>query len=144
MGWMQKLYDTYENCESLVGVRENEKKPPLMPIYHTTQQAQIEAVIDTNGGWRSARVIEDKNQRTTMIPCTEHSSGVANGRAPHPLFDKLKYVAGDYKNYRKLKSDEYGKYIDQLSGWCVSAYAPQSLRRSEVSEKRLPYGRPDP
>ena len=122
MGWMQKLYDTYESCAGLVGVRENGKKPPLMPIYHTTQQAQIEAVIDTDGLWRSAQVIGDKAQRTTLIPCTERSSGVANGRAPHPLFDKLKYIAGDYGNFREPKNSEFRPYLDQLSGWCASSY----------------------
>lgn len=122
MGWMQKLYDTYEACQSLVGVREGEKQP-LMPIYHTTQQAQVEAVIDTNGNWRGARVLADKNERTTLIPCTEKSAGVANGRAPHPLFDKLKYIASDYLNYRTPKVNEFPDYLEQLSGWCTSPFA---------------------
>jgi CRISPR-associated protein Csd1 len=121
---MQKLYDTYENCQSLVGVVEEENKTPLMPIYHMTQQAQIEAVIDTEGSWRSARVLEEKQERTTLIPCTEKSAARAGTNAiPHPLFDKLIYLAGDYIQYRKPKNERYPEYIAQLSGWCTSPYA---------------------
>lgn len=122
---MQKLYETYENCQSLVGVQEDPEKQPLMPIYHITQQAQVEAMIDMDGNWRHgrARVLVDKKERTTLIPCTERSAGVANGRAPHNLFDKLKYLAGDYSEYRDAKGSEYDKYMEQLSGWCSSPYA---------------------
>ncbi len=127
MSWIQKLYDTYENCQSLVGVveDENEKdsKPPLMPIYHMTQQAQIEAVIDTDGCWRTAQVIEDKKKRTTLIPCTESSAARTSKPVPHPLFDNLTYLAGDYIKYRDLKEERYPGYIAQLSAWCDSPYA---------------------
>ena len=123
MGWMQKLYDTYENCQSLVGVVEEESKTPLMPIYHMTQQAQIEAIIDTEGCWRSARVLEEKRERTTLIPCTEKSAARSGTNAvPHPLFDKLIYLAGDFIKYRKPKNDRYPEYLAQLSEWCASPY----------------------
>ena len=124
MGWMQKLYETYENCQSLVG-KEEDGKTPLMPIYHTTQQAQVEAVIDTDGNWRSAQVITEKSNRTTLIPCTEKSASRTSSPVPHPLFDNLSYLAGDYERYRHTKENEhrYGEYIEQLSGWCASPYA---------------------
>lgn len=128
MGWMQKLYDTYENCQSLVGVVEEENKTPLMPIYHMTQQAQIEAVIDTEGGWRSARVLEEKRERTTLIPCTEKSAARTSKPVPHPLFDNLTYLAGDYINFRELKEERYPEYIAQLSDWCTSPYAHPKVR----------------
>lgn len=131
MGWMQKLYETYENCSQLVGVREAGGKPPLMPIYHTTQQAQIEAAIDTNGGWRSAEVLEEKNRRTTLIPCTEKSaSRTSDPVSPHPLFDTLSYLAGDYADYRTVKPDRkgrYAEYIARLSEWCSSPFAHPSV-----------------
>ena len=132
MSWMQKLYDTYESCRSLVGVVEDESKPPLMPIYHMTQQAQIEAVIDTEGGFRSARVLENKNERTTLIPCTEKSAvRTSDPSLPHPLFDNLSYLAGDYTDYRALegkKADRHAAYLAQLSGWCTSSHAHPRVR----------------
>ncbi|MGX8710306.1 type I-C CRISPR-associated protein Cas8c/Csd1 [Caproiciproducens sp. R1] len=129
MGWMQKLYETYENCRSLVGVKEGEL-PPLMPIYHTTQQAHVEAVIDTDGCWRTgrAKVLADKKDRVTLIPCTEQSSARTSGPVPHPLFDGLKYIAGDYGNYRDPKDSHYAEYIEQLSAWCGSPYAHPKVR----------------
>ena len=127
MGWMQKLYETYENCQSLVGAVEDDNKTPLMPIYHMTQQAQIEAVIDTEGCWHSARVLEDKKERTTLIPCTEKSAArTSDPILPHPLFDNLSYLAGDYMNYRVLNGKKEGRhaaYLAQLSQWCASPYA---------------------
>ena len=128
MSWMQKLYETYESCQSLVGEKEQENRTPLMPIYHTTQQAQIEAVIDTDGRWRSARVLEDKKERTTLIPCTEKSAARTSKPVPHPLFDNLTYLAGDYTKYRSLKEDRCSEYISQLSKWCSSPYAHPKVR----------------
>ena len=142
MSWMQKLYDTYENCRSLVGVVEDENRPPLMPIYHMTQQAQIEAVVDTDGGFRSARVLENKNERTTLIPCTEESAARTSAPVlPHPLFDNLSYLAGDYTDYRPLegkKSERHSVYLAQLSQWCASPWAHPRVRAVLSYLKRAP------
>jgi CRISPR-associated protein Csd1 len=123
MSWIQKLYDTYENCQSHVGEAEDENLQPLMPIYHMTQQAQIEVVIDTYGCWRTAKVIDNKSERTTLIPCTESSAARTSKPVPHPLFDNLTYLAGDYIKYRDLKEERYQEYIAQLEAWCNSPYA---------------------
>lgn len=92
MSWVQKLYETYERCAG----REPEGFEPLMPICHSTQQAQIEIVLDGSGGFKRASVIE-KAQGTTLIPCTESSAGRAGSKpVNHPLCDKLQYVAKDF------------------------------------------------
>ncbi|GEM_PF-26949 len=96
MSWIQKLNETYKNCESMIGTGANENEVPLLPICHTTQKAHIEIVIDTRGNFRRARVIP-KDEARTIIPCTESSGGRTSGTTPHPLCDKLQYVAGDYK-----------------------------------------------
>jgi CRISPR-associated protein Csd1 len=96
VSWMQKLYETYERCAG----REPDGIERLMPICHTTQQAQIEIVLDTSGSFRRASVLLDKNTSNTMIPCTEESGGRAGSKpVSHPLCDKLQYVAGDYLSY---------------------------------------------
>ena len=95
MSWIQKLYETYERCAG----HEPEGAEPLMPICHTTQQAQIEIVLDAGGAFRRASVL-DKGTGNTMIPCTEASGGRAGSKpVNHPLCDKLQYVAGDYLNF---------------------------------------------
>lgn len=98
MSWIHKLFETYENCSSMIGKVASGKDVPLLPICHTTQKAQIEIVIDHQGNFKRARVIP-KDEARTIIPCTEKSGGRTSGEAPHPLCDKLQYVAADYSKY---------------------------------------------
>lgn len=123
MGWIGKLYDTYENCKSEAGVPRTDGKTPLLPIAHSTQNAQIEVVLDDHGNFLRARTL-DKGEETTIIPVTEDSASRSSGIAPHPLCDKLQYVAGDFSDYvKKEKGAEfYNRYIDQLEDWCNSEY----------------------
>lgn len=131
MSWIQKLYETYENCQSLIGVGTDEKEVPLLPICHTTQKAQVEIVIDQNGNFKRARVIP-KNEARTIIPCTETSGG-RTGKKPenHPLCDKLQYIANDFKDfggevtsgYAKNPKEPYEKYQEILEKWCESEYS---------------------
>jgi CRISPR-associated protein Csd1 len=95
MSWIQKLSETYDRC---VG-HEPDGVEPLMPISHTTQQVQIEIVLDGSGAFRRASVL-DKSTSRTIVPCTEGSAG-RSGKKPvnHPLCDKLQYVARDYLQY---------------------------------------------
>lgn len=124
MSWIHKLYETYENCSHEVGeFRGNEIV--LLPLFHTTQQAQIEITIDLDGNFcfNCSKVIQDKKDATTIIPCTEKSAGRTNTPVPHLLFDKLQYIAGDYKSYGGSKDACYEDYITQLSEWCNSQYS---------------------
>lgn len=123
MSWIHKLYDTYENCLSEVGIAgADENRIPLLPIAHSTQNAQIEIVLNETGEFRRARVLE-KNEAVTIIPVTEDSATRGNGNMPHPLCDKLQYVAGDYVNFVvKKKAEEFHElYIKKLESWCGSA-----------------------
>ena len=89
MSWLQKLYLTAQNCESMIGSATNDEAVPLLPICHTTQKAHIEVVIDQDGCFKRAKVIP-KDQARTIIPCTERSSGRSGSKPEtHPLSDKL-------------------------------------------------------
>lgn len=118
MSWMHRLYETYENCKSMVGKIEDDNQVPLLPICHTTQKAQIEIVIDEDGNFRRAKVIPKKQART-IIPCTEASGGRTSGEAPHPLCDKLQYVAVDYSKFTGSES-YYQAFSEHLSDWSKS------------------------
>ncbi|MBU3159495.1 type I-C CRISPR-associated protein Cas8c/Csd1 [Clostridium frigoris] len=125
MSWIQKLYDTYENCRIEVGVPgTDEKRITLLPIAHSTQNAHIEIAINGDGEFLRARILE-KNEVVTIIPVNEDSAARGNGNLPHPLCDKLQYVAGDYCNYVDKKKGEefYKNYIEKLEGWCNSPYS---------------------
>jgi CRISPR-associated protein Csd1 len=119
MGWMHKAYDTYNNCKSAIGAIPSDDSVPLLPVCHTTQKAQVEVVIDSKGRFRRARVVQ-KNDARTIIPCTEVSGSRANEEAPHPLCDKLQYVAKDYKERGGAKKQYFGSYLEQLRDWCSS------------------------
>lgn len=117
MGSMQVLQDTYEKARDYVG-RVDPKGCILLPIAHSTQNAQVEVVIGLNGEFKSARKVE-KAEAVTIIPVTADSGSRSSGIAPHPLCDKLCYIAGDYVNYcYKEKAEEYyQKYMEQLEKW---------------------------
>ena len=80
MNWMQALAETYDNCQSSLGYSVHPEQRPLLPICHITTQAHIEVAIDGDGNFRRARLITDKDDSVTIIPCTE-SGAEAN---PYP------------------------------------------------------------
>lgn len=123
MSWLNDLYLTYEACKSEAGlVREDQ--PLLLPIAHLTQNAQLDVVLDDEGNFNRAYRV-DKKEAVTVIPATE-DSGSRSGSAvfPHPLADKLEYIAGDYGDFVPgSKTEKYEKYIAQLEEWALSEYS---------------------
>lgn len=119
MSWIQKLFETYNNCEKMVGVGADDNEVSLLPICHTTQKAQIEIVLDHAGNFKKARVIP-KNEARTIIPCTESSGGRTSGESPHPLCDKLQYVASDYNKYGGSRDSYFQSYVSLLTDWIDS------------------------
>ena len=117
--WMQKLAETYDNSKSVVGVETEDNKTPLLPICHTTQKTHIEIAIDSNGDFRRAEV----SLKKIFIPCTESSAGRTSGPVPHPLCDKLQYVALDYVKRGGNKKPHAALYISQLARWCTSKFS---------------------
>lgn len=115
MSWMAKLYDTYETAMGLDLPDENK----LMPISHTLQNAHINIVIDDDGCFKRAEVLQ-KTQ--VVLPATEKSAGRSSGEAPHPLADKLQYIAKDYPEYGGRKKSFFPGYEKQLAKWCASEY----------------------
>ncbi len=131
MSWIQKLYETYENCHSMIGKIASGKEIPLLPICHTTQKAQIDIVIDQKGNFKRARVVSKDNART-IIPCTEASGGRAGSKPEcHPLCDKLQYLAGDFvqyggkvtSGYASNPNEPFRRYSELLSDWCNSSFS---------------------
>lgn len=116
MSWIHKLYETYNNCQSMIGAGTDDNETPLLPICHTTQKAQIEIVLGENGTFRRAKVVP-KDQSRTIIPCTEKSAGRTSGVSAHPLCDKLQYIAADYKKYGGEKKPDHKGYAELLSKW---------------------------
>ena len=117
MSWLAKLYETYEIGLGL-DLPETEK---LMPISHTLQNAHINIVIDWAGNFKRASVLEKKQ---IVLPATEQSAG-RSGKIPppHPLADKLQYVAKDYPDFGGTRRSFYSEYHSLLKSWVESAHA---------------------
>ncbi|WP_144938954.1 type I-C CRISPR-associated protein Cas8c/Csd1 [Paenibacillus sp. 32O-W] len=132
MTWLRQLYRTYENNTEVIGEfqkKHNDQEFALIPVSHTTQQAQIEVSLDQDGNFVSAKVV-DKNEASTVIPCTEASGSRTSAPVPHPLHDKLMYVAGDYLQYggTAKKTNPHEDYLKQLKAWCDSEYAHPKVK----------------
>lgn len=135
MGWMQKLYNTYTQCEEWMGLYPPDGKRPLSPACHITKDAHVLIVLDADGNIQKARPITNRNKMTTIIPVTEDSIGkVGSTPAPHPFVEELRYLASDYveRGGKLLKLDEkngtsektkklHSEYKNLLAGWCNSA-----------------------
>ena len=117
MSWIAKLYETYKQGIKLDLPGENN----LIPVSHTLQNAHIHITIDDEGNFQEAEILEKKAQIT--LPCTEESAGRTSGAAPHPLADKIQYIAGDYKEYGGKKKTYFNKYQKLLGRWCSSEYS---------------------
>ncbi len=120
MSWIEKLYQTYENNKG--NIANPNEVVPLLPLFHSTQNAQLHVVLDGEGNLSGASVVV-KDDAPTIIPATEASAGRAGAKiAPHALFDTLQYVAGDYLNFggnpnKKKNESGFDPYIQALQGW---------------------------
>ena len=117
MSWMQKLYRTYE---SILEQGVTDDAEPLTPVGHTIQNAHIVIVIDGQGNFQTARVMPPKT--AILLPATESSENRTSGEAPHPLADKIQYVAKDYVDYGGEKKAYFEGYLKQLKAWCESPF----------------------
>ncbi len=127
MSWLNDLYLTYEACKSEAGI-VRDGQPLLLPIAHLTQNAQLEVVLDGEGNFvRAYRV--DKEDAVTVIPTTEDSGSRAGSAVyPHPLADKLEYIAGDYGEFvPSCKKEKQEAYMAQLEEWALSEYSPPQV-----------------
>ncbi|GAA0451835.1 type I-C CRISPR-associated protein Cas8c/Csd1 [Alkalibacillus silvisoli] len=133
MGWLNDLYQTYENNLDQVGkveLRKNGSEYTLLPIGHTTQNAQVEVVVDLEGNFYSAKVI-DKENSTTVVPCSEESFSRTSKPVPHPLHDKLMYTAGDFDKFGgkvSAKDLPHQLYINNLKEWADSDYSHNYIK----------------
>lgn len=132
MGWMQKLYETYERC---AGAPQFEAKP-LNPVSSLYQHTQIQVTIDADGNFRHAVQLE---LRDTVIPVSEKSA-TRSGKnpEPNPLTDKLAYCAADIEQFGG-NGQRFEGYERQLRMWCDSEFADPKARAvlRYLEKKRL-------
>lgn len=114
MSWLEELYKTYENCFGKEEGNSKKNRKPLLPAFHTLQNAHVEIKLDQCGNFLDANAIADKNEQEIIIPCTEKSASRTSGEEPHPLCDKIQYCAKDYKGSKK---QYFKSYFYLLKSW---------------------------
>ena len=91
MNWMYALYATYEQNRDYVGridkepAHGNRKErliTPLLPLYHSMQNAHITITLNKQGELINAS-INNQNSQPTIIPVTEASGGRTSGACAH-------------------------------------------------------------
>ena len=119
MSWTEELYRVYEQqC----GVPRKDGNV-LLPVSHSTANAQIEVTLKQDGSFVSARTLTKEEGLNTVIPVTEDSGGRTSGVCAMPFADKLIYLCGDYHTYTgKNNMPNYKAYIEQLGRWHSSPY----------------------
>lgn len=127
MSWTDELYKVYEQqCNN-----EKMGEIVLLPVAHSTANAQIEVTLKADGTFVSATALSKEDGLNTIIPVTEDSGGRTSGVCAMPLADKLIYIAGDYSNYvggKKSDNSAYFKaYIEQLERWKNSSHSHPSV-----------------
>lgn len=132
MSWIQKLYETYPYALELA-----DKETLLTPPGHTLQNAHIHIIIDGNGHFCDAKVMPAKT--AILLPVTETSESRTSGEAPHPLADKLQYLAADYQQYGGEKKSFFDSYFAQLTAWANSEFSHPKVRAIQkyVAQKTI-------
>lgn len=140
MSWEEELIQLYDKNRSQVGVIQyksfikngKEERIPyvLLPPFHTTVTAQIQVTLSAEGEFLGASKVEGED-KLTIIPITEKSGSRTAGKAPHPLCDNLKYLAGDYGTYvQDNKGDVesyHALYMEELEKWHRSPFSHEKV-----------------
>ena len=100
MSWLEQLVQTYDENAHLAGrFGLDGMKSILPPVGHILGNAQIEIALNGEGELTSIEVLP-KEQQQTLLPCTPDSASRTSTTAPpHPLHDKIFYIARDYENF---------------------------------------------
>lgn len=129
MNWVNELINLYDSNVDKIGNIEYNRNIPyvLLPLFHSTALAQITVIINQDGEFINAELV-DAEDKFTIIPITEKSASRTSGKEPHPLCDNLKYVAGDYSDYCKSDKKYYELYISELEKWHSSNFSHNKVK----------------
>lgn len=140
MSWEEELISLYDKNSLQAGkiqykrIKKNGKDEEipyvLLPPFHTTVTAQIQVTLSAEGEFLGASKVESED-KLTIIPVTEKSGSRTAGKAPHPLCDNLRYLAGDYGQYVQDKKGNieiyHELYMEELGKWHLSPFSHEKV-----------------
>ena len=120
MSWIQRLSETYDNCQEFIGVETEDKRvPPVTCLpYHTNGSCG-------NCHRREWFLSEERisfQRRTPELsfPVLKNRSEEQRMKLRIRCVDKLQYTAGDFRRYIKSKDSYFKSYQNLLTQWCFS------------------------
>lgn len=131
MSWMAKLYETYPHVKLV-------SSDIPWPEAHVKKNAHVEVVIDQDGNFIRAKVL-DGDTASTIIPVTEKSGARTGNIDPHPLCEELSYCAFDLADGVKKKSERNKSYLALLNSWAESSFSHPKVGaiRNYISKSTL-------
>jgi CRISPR-associated protein Csd1 len=131
MNWLESLARTFEANSQSVGSTADPL--PLAPVAHTVQTTHVVITLDANGELLGAKA----DALITIIPCTDESAGRTAAPVPHPLSDKLQYVAADFyeltgetmssKAKENPAKNHHAMYLEALGDWESSQHGDPKI-----------------
>lgn len=121
MSWLTSLSETYDNFYS----GPHDKSDPIVPVGFIQKDVLFTVRLDENGNFESASR-NDKN--TILIPSSPEAAGRTGPPTPYPLYDELRYMAGDLSEMLGEPFEKYFEsYIENLRKWADDEDAPEIL-----------------
>ena len=124
MSVWKRLAESYDIIKELPEANDlSNPKGYLLGDGLCTNKATMDISIDLEGNIIDVELVP-KNDQMTIIPCTTKSIQRTVGDDPHPLFDKLQYIASDWSyilefNDKELEkcNKKYDVYNKLLGKW---------------------------
>lgn len=127
MSWVEELERVYDICE---GTHDGHEAPVIM--FHILDKAHITISLNKDGTIPTtgfADTVSDSDAEI-IVPITEESGAKSGtGSQPRPLFDEIKYLAGDcHKFFPNIQEAFFQNYISNLKKWAESDYCTEEVR----------------
>ena len=122
MSWLASLSETYDN---FYGGAYEQTGDRIVPVGFITKDVLFTVLLDADGNFRGAVRNEKK---TVRIPSSPDAAGRTGPPTPFPLYDELRYMAGDLSEMIGLSFESYFEsYIAALRDWSQAEGAPSAL-----------------
>ena len=102
---LEKVYDSNKDKigETIVVNEKINRTAILLPIFHSLMSGHITVSIDMQGNFLDVVFAGPDDDIKTIIPVTLDSDSRTSGIAPHALNDRIDYITGDLKRWRKIQ-----------------------------------------
>ena len=123
MSWLTSLSETYDNFYEGAYEQTGER---IVPVGFITKDVLFTVLLDADGNFHSAVRNEKK---TIQIPSSPDAAARTGPPTPFPLYDELRYMAGDLSEMLGQPFEAYFEScITSLREWSQAEGAPAVLK----------------